>query len=121
MPGDGATWVVAVHGQNGRRKAELKILPVVHELGLPFPDISHRNDEGAPPEVRPPLLLIHTEPDAEHHIQEARDLATAGARLGWKIRFESFARGEHTEAWNVDRARYDRLVRDFLAADDRSG
>ncbi|WP_433442934.1 alpha/beta hydrolase family protein [Nonomuraea sp. CA-141351] len=226
VPGKGATWVVAVHGQNGRRKAELKILPVVHRLGLPFLDISYRNDEGAPsspdgllhlgdtewrdleaalrqartmgarrfilygtsmggqivgqflgrsslanlvdrvimdapmidvrmtaeqgaknfhlpafvaglsnqviewrtgvdtdrlslirhpPKIRPPLLLIHTVPDTDHPIQEARDLVATGRRLGWKIQFEPFAQGEHTEAWNVDRARYDRLVRDFLS------
>ncbi|MEU8326195.1 prolyl oligopeptidase family serine peptidase [Nonomuraea sp. NPDC048881] len=228
VPGEGDTWVVAVHGQNGRRKAELKVLPVVHGLRLPFLDISYRNDQGAPaspdgllhlgdsewrdleaalrhartmgarrfvlygtsmggqvvgqfldrsplaalvdrvvmdapmidvgmtaeqgvrnhhlpgflaglsnqvvrwrtgvdpdrlslirrpPRVRPPLLLIHTVPDAEHPIQEAYGLVAAGRRLGWEIRFESFERGEHTEAWNVDRARYDRLVRDFLSGD----
>ncbi|GAA2833516.1 alpha/beta hydrolase family protein [Nonomuraea rubra] len=226
VPGTSTTWVVAVHGQNGRRKAELKILPVVHRLGLPFLDITYRNDEGAPPspdgllhlgdaewrdleaalrhaqtmgarhfvlygtsmggqiagqflarsplaglvdrvimdapmldvrmtaeqgarnlhlpgfvaglsnqvtewrtgidtdrlslirhppKVRPPLLLIHTVPDTDHPIQEARDLVAAGRRLGWPIRFEPFERGEHTEAWNVDRARYDRLVHDFLS------
>ncbi|MEV4073839.1 alpha/beta hydrolase family protein [Nonomuraea fuscirosea] len=225
VPGGSDTWVVAVHGQNGRRKAELKILPVVHRLGLPFLAISYRNDEGAPPspdgllhlgdsewrdleaalrqartmgarrfilygtsmggqiagqflarsplaglvdrvvmdapmidvrmtaeqgarknhlpsfvaglstlvtewrtgidtdrlslirhppKIRPPLLLIHTVPDADHALQEARDLVTAGRGLGWQIQFEPFAQGEHTEAWNVDRARYDRLVRDFL-------
>ncbi|MFC7109828.1 alpha/beta hydrolase family protein [Nonomuraea rubra] len=68
-----------------------------------------------PPKVRPPLLLIHTVPDTDHPIQEARDLVAAGRRLGWPIRFEPFERGEHTEAWNVDRARYDRLVHDFLS------
>jgi pimeloyl-ACP methyl ester carboxylesterase len=226
VPGKGATWVVAVHGQNGRRKAELKILPVVHELRLPFLAISYRNDEGAPrspdgllhmgdsewrdleaalrqaqtmgarrfilygtsmggqivgqflgrsllanlvdrvvmdapmidvqmtaeqavknyrlpsfmaelsnqviewrtgvdpnklslirqpPKIRPPLLLIHTVHDADHPIQEARDLVATGRRLGWRIQFEPFAQGEHTEAWNVDRTRYDRLVRDFLS------
>ncbi|GII62997.1 alpha/beta hydrolase [Sphaerisporangium krabiense] len=226
VPGRGSTWVVAVHGQNGRRKAQLKILPVVHELGLPFLDISFRNDEGAPPspdgllhlgdsewrdleaalrharkmgaqrfilfgtsmggqiagqllarsplattvdrvimdapmidvlitgeqgarnhhlpgfvstlsnlvtewrtgvdvarlslirhppKIRPPLLLIHTRPDTDHPIEESRGLAAAAGRLGWKIQFEEFAQGQHTEAWNVDRARYDRLVRDFLS------
>ncbi|MEV0200255.1 hypothetical protein [Nonomuraea sp. NPDC050691] len=68
-----------------------------------------------PPKIRPPLLLIHTVPDTEHPIQESRDLVAAGRRLGWNIQFEPFAQGDHTEAWNVDRARYDRLVRDFLA------
>ncbi|MFF0775658.1 alpha/beta hydrolase family protein [Nonomuraea wenchangensis] len=226
VPGDSTTWVVAVHGQNGRRKAELKILPVVHRLGLPFLDITYRNDEGAPPSsdgllhlgdaewrdleaalrqaqtmgarrfilygtsmggqiagqflgrsplaslvdrvvmdapmidvrmtaeqgarnlhlpafvaglagqvtewrtgidtdrlslirhpprVRPPLLLIHTVPDTDHPIQEAHDLVATGRRLGWEIQFEPFAQGEHTEAWNVDRARYDHLVNRFLS------
>ncbi|WP_214326947.1 alpha/beta hydrolase family protein [Nonomuraea sediminis] len=229
--GRGTTWVVAVHGQNGRRKAELKVLPVVHELGLPFLDISYRNDEGAPaspdgllhlgdsewrdleaairqaqrmgakrfvlygtsmggqiigqflarsglagqvdrvvldapmidvrmtaeqgvrnfhlpgflgalsnqvikwrtgvdadelslirhpPAVRPPTLLIHTVPDDQHPIEEARGLVATGRRLNWDITFEEFAEGGHTEAWNVDRARYDRAVRDFLTAG-RSG
>ncbi|RSN09298.1 peptidase [Nonomuraea sp. WAC 01424] len=225
VPGKGDTWVVAVHGQNGRRKAELKVLPVVHRLELPFLDISYRNDEGAPPSpdgllhlgdsewrdleaalrqartmgarrfvlygtsmggqvigqflgrsplaglvdrvvmdapmidlgmtaeqgarnfhapafigslanqvarwrtgvdpdrlslirhpprTRPPLLLIHTVPDTEHPIQEAYGLVAVGRRLGWEIRFEPFEQGAHTEAWNVDRARYERLVGDFL-------
>ncbi|WP_203984506.1 alpha/beta hydrolase family protein [Sphaerisporangium rufum] len=225
VPGKGSTWVVAVHGQNGRRKAELKVLPVVHGLGLPFLDISYRNDEGAPPSpdglihlgdsewrdlaaavrhaqtlgarrfilygtsmggqiigqflarsplaslvdrvvldaamidvrmtaeqaarnhhlpafmtalakpiiewrtgidtdrlslihhpprIRPPLLLIHTVPDTDHPIQEPRDLITVARRLGWDARLAEFAEGQHTEAWNVDRPRYDRLINDFL-------
>ncbi|MEV0626296.1 alpha/beta hydrolase family protein [Nonomuraea wenchangensis] len=226
VPGKGDTWVVAVHGQNGRRKAQLKILPVVHRLGLPFMAVSYRNDEGAPPSpdgllhlgdsewrdleaalrhaqtmgarrfvlygtsmggqivgqflarsplaglvdrvimdapmidvrmtgeqgarnnglpgfvaglsalvtrwrtgvdtdrlslirhppgTRPPLLLIHTVPDTDHPIQEAYGLVETGRRLHWQIQFEPFPAGAHTEAWNVDRARYDRLVGDFLA------
>ncbi|OUC92166.1 alpha/beta hydrolase family protein [Streptosporangium minutum] len=228
VPGRGTTWFVAVHGQNGRRKAELKVLPVVHDLELPFLDISYRNDEGAPdspdrllhlgdsewrdleaalrraqqlgakrfvlygtsmggqivgqflarselaglvnrvimdapmidvrmtaeqgarnyhlpafvaplsnqvvqwrtgvdvdrlslirhpPKVRPPLLLIHTTPDTDHPIEEAHGLVATGRRLNWDITFEEFPRGEHTEAWNVDRARYDHAVRAYLMAD----
>ncbi|MGW5157329.1 hypothetical protein ACWEPN_17820 [Nonomuraea wenchangensis] len=167
VPGDSTTWVVAVHGQNGRRKAELKILPVVHRLGLPFLDITYRNDEGAPPSSDGLLHLgdaewrdleaalrqaqtmgarqfipvrhldgrgarnLHlpafvaglagqvtewrTGIDTDHPIQEAHDLVATGRRLGWEIQFEPFAQGEHTEAWNVDRARYDHLVNRFLS------
>ncbi|GAA2273685.1 hypothetical protein GCM10010149_14850 [Nonomuraea roseoviolacea subsp. roseoviolacea] len=37
------------------------------------------------------------------------------ARLGWDVRLEEFPEGGHTEAWNTDRPRYDRLVRAFLS------
>ncbi|WP_156325736.1 hypothetical protein [Nonomuraea sp. SBT364] len=68
VPGDSGTWVIAVHGQNGRRKAELKALPAVHRLGLPFLVISYRNDEGAP-----------ASPDGLLHLgdSEWRDLESA--------------------------------------------
>lgn len=78
VPGGIDTWVVAVHGQSGRRKAELKILPVVHRLGLPFMAISYRNDEGAPPS---PDGLLHLR-DSEWRDLEAalRQARTMGAR-----------------------------------------
>ncbi|GAA3139485.1 hypothetical protein GCM10010486_01710 [Nonomuraea roseoviolacea subsp. carminata] len=72
--GDGTTWVVAVHGQNGRRTAELKVLSGVRELGLPFLVISYRNDEGAP---RSPDGLIHLGAD-EWRDLEASVRATQG-------------------------------------------
>ncbi|MEV7096229.1 alpha/beta fold hydrolase [Amycolatopsis sp. NPDC051045] len=42
-----STWVIAVHGQNGRRNS-LSAIPVFHRLGLPVLAITYRNDEGAP-------------------------------------------------------------------------
>ncbi|MBF6064963.1 DUF829 domain-containing protein [Nocardia terpenica] len=50
------TWVVAVHGQNGQRKAMLPIAPVLHRLGLPMLVLGYRNDEAAP---RSPDHLLH--------------------------------------------------------------
>jgi alpha-beta hydrolase superfamily lysophospholipase len=47
VPASGSTWVIAVHGQNGRRNAMVAI-PVFHRLGLPVLAITYRNDEGAP-------------------------------------------------------------------------
>jgi hypothetical protein len=43
-----STWVIAVHGQNGRRKAMMPIAPTFHRLALPVLAITYRNDEGAP-------------------------------------------------------------------------
>ncbi|MEV0160693.1 hypothetical protein [Nonomuraea fuscirosea] len=78
VPGGSDTWFVAVHGQNGLRKAELKILPVVHRLGLPFMAISYRNDEGAPPSPDGLLHLGDSEwRDLEAALRQAR---TMGAR-----------------------------------------
>ena len=42
-----STWVIAVHGQNGRRNAMLA-MPTFHRMGLPVLAITYRNDEGAP-------------------------------------------------------------------------
>ncbi|MEV6872878.1 alpha/beta fold hydrolase [Amycolatopsis sp. NPDC051128] len=44
---DDSTWVIAVHGQNGRRNS-MSAAPVFHRLGLPVLAITYRNDEGAP-------------------------------------------------------------------------
>ncbi|OXM59107.1 peptidase [Amycolatopsis vastitatis] len=41
-----STWVIAVHGQNGRRNSMLAS-PIFHRLGLPVLAITYRNDEGA--------------------------------------------------------------------------
>ncbi|WP_158891330.1 alpha/beta hydrolase family protein [Amycolatopsis anabasis] len=43
-----STWVIAVHGQNGRRNALTPVLPTYHRLGLPVLAITYRNDDGAP-------------------------------------------------------------------------
>ncbi|WP_219519396.1 hypothetical protein [Nonomuraea ceibae] len=48
MPGRDSTRVIAVRGQNGRRRAELTVLLVVQVLDLPFLSISFRSGEGTP-------------------------------------------------------------------------
>ncbi|NUR89719.1 MAG: prolyl oligopeptidase family serine peptidase, partial [Nonomuraea sp.] len=56
VPGKGDTWVVMVHGGNGRRQGNLHALQAFHDAGLPILDITYRNDLGAP---RSPDHLIH--------------------------------------------------------------
>ncbi|MEG8184569.1 alpha/beta hydrolase family protein [Nocardia terpenica] len=72
------TWVIAVHGQNGRRKALLPIAPVVHQLGLPMLVLGYRNDEGAPPS---PDHLLHLGGSEWRDVESAVRYAQAqGAR-----------------------------------------
>lgn len=56
VPGTRSTWVVFVHGMKAGRGDALRLLPLVHRLGLPSLTISYRNDPGAP---RGPDGLFH--------------------------------------------------------------
>jgi dienelactone hydrolase len=69
-----STWVIAVHGQNGRRKAVMPIAPTLHRLGLPVLAITYRNDEGAPASPDGLLHLGGSEwRDVESAVRYAQD------------------------------------------------
>jgi dienelactone hydrolase len=86
-----STWVIAVHGQNGRRKAMMPIAPAFHRLGLPILTITYRNDEGAPASPDGLLHLGGTEwrdvESAVRYAQErgARRVVLYGASNGGQI------------------------------------
>jgi pimeloyl-ACP methyl ester carboxylesterase len=45
VPGDaGDTWVIFVHGKGSNREEAFRVLPTLHELGLPVLLITYRND-----------------------------------------------------------------------------
>ena len=46
LPGEGDTWVMAVHGHDADRGETLRALPTLAELGLPTLSVRFRNDEG---------------------------------------------------------------------------
>jgi uncharacterized protein len=46
--GDSSTWAVLVHGRAGRRGQMLRLVPVLHGLGITALVISYRNDPDAP-------------------------------------------------------------------------
>ncbi|MFW6195020.1 MAG: alpha/beta hydrolase [Chloroflexota bacterium] len=51
VPVDGEaddTWVIHVHGRTSNRDEALRIMPVIHDLGIPQLVIDYRNDEGSP-------------------------------------------------------------------------
>ena len=57
VPAPGDTWAVLVHGRGGSRREALRVLPALHELGLPALVVSYRNDLEAP-----------ASPDGHYHL-----------------------------------------------------
>lgn len=68
VPGRTHTWALVVHGINGDRENNLRIVPTLHRAGLPTMLITYREDVGAP-----------RSPDGFHHmgLTEWRDLEAA--------------------------------------------
>ncbi|MER5262329.1 alpha/beta fold hydrolase [Actinosynnema sp. NPDC002837] len=87
VPATSDTWVVAVHGRGGTRAEALRVMPALHQLGLPVLAVTYRNDEGAP---RSPDGLYHlgdTEwRDVEAAVRYAREHGARSVVLyGWSM------------------------------------
>ncbi|WP_158842455.1 alpha/beta hydrolase family protein [Saccharothrix deserti] len=87
VPATSSTWVVAVHGRGGTRAEALRVMPALHQLGLPVLAITYRNDEGAP---RSPDGLYHlgdTEwRDVESAVRYAEEHGARNVVLyGWSM------------------------------------
>jgi pimeloyl-ACP methyl ester carboxylesterase len=57
IPARKSTWAIVVHGINGDRENNLRIVPALHRAGLPVLLITYRGDVGAP-----------RSPDGFHHM-----------------------------------------------------
>jgi uncharacterized protein len=84
-------WAVIVHGRGGSRAGMLRLVPILHDLGLTSLVITYRNDPGAP---RAPDGLFHLGDtewlDLEAAVHEARsrgasDVIAVGDSMGGAI------------------------------------
>ncbi|WP_447005577.1 alpha/beta hydrolase family protein [Saccharothrix isguenensis] len=103
VPATSSTWVVAVHGRGGSRAEALRVMPALHELGLPVLAVTYRNDEGAP-----------RSPDGLYHLgdTEWRDVEAAVRYAG-----ERGARNVVLYGWSMGGA----IVGQFLARSAEAG
>jgi dienelactone hydrolase len=89
VPGTSSTWVVAVHGRAGSRTEALRVLPQLHERGLPALVVTYRNDtdEGAPGSPDGLYHLGGTEwRDVEAAVRYAQEQGAAHVLLyGWSM------------------------------------
>lgn len=91
-------WAVIVHGRGGSRAGMLRLVPVLHDLGLTSLVITYRNDPGAP---RGPDGLFHLGDtewlDLEAAVHEARsrgasDVIAFGDSMGGAIAMQFLER-----------------------------
>jgi alpha-beta hydrolase superfamily lysophospholipase len=96
-------WAVIVHGRGGSRAGMLRLVPVLHDLGLTSLVITYRNDPGAP---RAPDGLFHLGDtewlDLEAAVHEARsrgagDVIAFGESMGGAIVMQFLERSPVSE------------------------
>jgi pimeloyl-ACP methyl ester carboxylesterase len=79
-------------------------------FGIDWPAIDYFDEVG---EINTPILLFHGTEDERVPIETSERLAEERPEI---VQLEIFEDAGHILSWNVDRARYERLLTEFLAA-----
>jgi pimeloyl-ACP methyl ester carboxylesterase len=128
FPGRGSTFVIGVHGQNGSRNDLLRVVGIVHRMGLPALDVTYRNDYGVAggPSgylrygtnylgntgwLKVPALVTHGGDDTTVPMATSTWLKAAKPAL---VTFAVFPGAGHVESWSINRARYTALLESLL-------
>lgn len=85
--GQGDTWAILIHGHGSMRGEALRVIPLLHHLGVTSLTITYRNDTGAPASAD---RMYHLGADEWEDTEAAIDFALAhGARrivlFGWSM------------------------------------
>lgn len=87
VPGQDDTWAILIHGHGSMRGEALRVIPLLHRLGLTSLTITYRNDTGAPDSAD---RMYHLGADEWEDTEAAIEYALAhGARrivlMGWSM------------------------------------
>jgi len=87
VPGNADTWAILVHGHGSARGEALRVIPLLHRLGLTSLTITYRNDVGSPASAD---RMHHLGADEWEDTEAAIEYALAqGARrivlMGWSM------------------------------------
>ena len=74
LDGTGSTWLIFVHGIDGKRQGGLRPMQTIASTGIPSLYITYRNDVGAPPS---PDGLFHLGDTEWHDLESAVEYAAA--------------------------------------------
>ncbi|WP_443360856.1 alpha/beta hydrolase family protein [Brachybacterium alimentarium] len=103
VPGQESTWAILIHGHGGTRGEALRVIPLLHRLGLTSLAITYRNDTGAPASADRMYHLGADEwEDTEAAIEFALDhgarrIVLMGWSMGGGITLRTSVRSAHRE------------------------
>lgn len=101
--GGEGTWAIIVHGHGATRGEALRLLPLLHRLGLTSLTVTYRNDLGAPASADRMMHLGSAEwEDVDAAIRTAlergaRDVVLIGLSMGGGIALRTAVLSEHRE------------------------